>query len=99
MCSQKRYWRKEDIMTAIDPMHHICLTLNSKKWRELLPKELSFFAEFLGMNACEINVEDMDYVIHGCGDRSHGFCDRSRSNDSSTRKYAYLSVGTEQWLM
>lgn len=47
-------------MKTIDRTHHICLTVSSENFEEIWPKELAFFADFLGMATFKISVEEMD---------------------------------------
>ena len=47
-------------MKTIDRIHHICLTVSSENFEETWPKELAFFADFLGMNTYKIDVSEMD---------------------------------------
>jgi len=51
---------KEKQMKTIDRLHHVCLTVSSENFEEVWPKELAFFADFLGMNCYKNNILEMD---------------------------------------
>ena len=50
-------------MRTIDRVHHVCLTVSSENFQETWPKELAFFADFLGMNCYKNDVSEMDEEI------------------------------------
>ena len=50
-------------MKTIDRLHHVCLTVSSENFEETWPKELAFFADFLGMNCYKNDVSEMDEEI------------------------------------